>query len=129
LKGSVDSLSLGSIHHISVTVSDVRRSAQWYERSFGLTPLSEEVAEDGTGHVLLLAPTSGWILSLTSAAAPGVEHVAVSCRDRDELVRWREVLVERAAEPGTITDASYGAGFVVRDPDGVQLELFAPPTR
>jgi catechol 2,3-dioxygenase-like lactoylglutathione lyase family enzyme len=74
----------------------------------------------------LVSPTGGWILSLTTAAAPGVDHVAVTCRDRDELLAWRDVLSERAAAPGTITDAPYGSGFVVRDPDGLELELFAP---
>jgi mannose-6-phosphate isomerase-like protein (cupin superfamily)/catechol 2,3-dioxygenase-like lactoylglutathione lyase family enzyme len=127
LTDSAGAVSLGAIHHISVTVTDVRRSAQWYAQSFGLITASEEIADDGTGHVLLVSPTGGWVLSLTSAAAPGVEHVAVSCRDREELVTWRDVLLERAAAPGTITDAPYGSGFVVRDPDGVELELFAPP--
>ena len=87
---------------------------------------SEEIADDGIGHVLLVSPTGGWILSLASAVSPGVEHVAVTCRDRDELVGWRESLTERAVAPGTITDAPYGSGFVVRDPDGLQFELFAP---
>ena len=26
----------------------------------------------------------------------------------------------------SLTDAPYGSGFVVRDPDGLELELFAP---
>lgn len=127
LGGSTGNVPLGAIHHISVTVTDVRRSAQWYAQSFDLVRADEDIAPDGTGHVLLASPTGGWVLSLTSAPSPGVEHVAVTCRDRDELVRWRELLTERAAEPGTITDAPYGSGFVVHDPDGLELELFAPP--
>lgn len=119
-------VTLGPINHISVSVTDVRRSAQWYAESFDLVRVSEEMADDGSGHVLLVSPTGGWILSLTSAASPGVEHVAVACRDRQALVGWRDLLTERAAAPGTITDAPYGSGFVVRDPDGLELELFAP---
>lgn len=119
-------ITLGPVNHISLTVTDVLRSAQWYAESFDLVRASEEIADDGRGHVLLVSPTGGWILSLTTAAAPGVDHVAVTCRDRDELLAWRDVLSERAAAPGTITDAPYGSGFVVRDPDGLELELFAP---
>ena len=77
-------------------------------------------------HALLMSPAGGWILSLVTSSEPGVDHVAVTCRDRDHLVAWRDALSERAAAPGTITDAPYGSGFVVRDPDGLELELFAP---
>jgi mannose-6-phosphate isomerase-like protein (cupin superfamily)/catechol 2,3-dioxygenase-like lactoylglutathione lyase family enzyme len=119
----------GPVNHISVTVTDVRRSAQWYQRSFGLLRVGEEISDDGIGHVLLLSPTGGWILSLNTAEVAGVEHIAVTCRDRDDLVAWRERLVDRAADPGTITDADYGSGFVVRDPDGLELELFTPAAR
>jgi hypothetical protein len=43
-------------------------------------------------------------------------------------VTWRNALDAKAVAPGTITDAPYGSGFVVRDPDGLELELFAPTT-
>ncbi|MGH8888771.1 MAG: cupin domain-containing protein [Acidothermaceae bacterium] len=123
-----NAVALGAVNHISLNVSDVTRSAKWYANAFDLVRLSEEVADDGNGHVLLASPMGGWLLSLTSAAAPTVEHIAVSCADRDELVAWREILNERGVTPGTITDAPYGSGFVVRDPDGLDFELFAPPS-
>ncbi|MGH3445518.1 MAG: cupin domain-containing protein [Nocardioidaceae bacterium] len=125
--GATGRATLGPINHISLTVTDVRRSARWYADSLDLVRAGEEIADDGSGHVLLVSPTGGWFLSLTNAPAPDVEHVAVSCRDRESLIAWRELLTERAAAPGTITDAPYGSGFVVRDPDGLELELFAPP--
>lgn len=108
-------------------VCDLRRSEPWYVQAFGLVRVDGEVAEDGSGHVVLLSPTGGWMFSLTGAASPGVEHVAITYRDRDELVGWRDLLAERARAPGSITDAPYGSGFVIRDPDGLELELFAPP--
>ncbi|MGH8861805.1 MAG: cupin domain-containing protein [Jatrophihabitantaceae bacterium] len=119
-------VTLGPVNHISLSVTDMQRSAQWYAESFDLMRAGEEISADGSGHVLLVSPTGGWNLSLSTAAAPGVDHVAVTCRDRDELLAWRDVLTERATKPGTITDAPYGSGFVVRDPDGLELELFAP---
>lgn len=119
--------ALGKIHHVALTVTDLRRSEPWYVQSLGLVRVDGEVAKDGSGHVVLASPTGGWMLSLTGAASPGVDHVAIGCTDRDELVDWRNLLTERAAAPGTITDAPYGSGFIVRDPDGLELELFAPP--
>ncbi|MGH8963504.1 MAG: cupin domain-containing protein [Jatrophihabitantaceae bacterium] len=121
--------SLGPINHVALNVTDLRRSEPFYAQAFGLVRVDGEVAQDGSGHVVLASPSGGWMLSLTGAAAsPGVEHVAIGCRDRDQLVLWRDLLTERAAEPGTITDAAYGSGFVARDPDGLELELFAPPS-
>lgn len=122
-----DDPAMGPVNHVSLTATDLRRSLAWYTDVFGLVRVDGEVADDGTGHVVLLSPSGGWLLTLASAPSAGVEHVAIGCRDRDELVRWRETLAGRHGEPGTITDAPYGSGFVIRDPDGVELELFAPP--
>jgi quercetin dioxygenase-like cupin family protein/catechol 2,3-dioxygenase-like lactoylglutathione lyase family enzyme len=117
---------LGPIHHLSVHVRDVARSEQWYAKAFDLIRIDGQIADDGNGHVVL-GGSAGWIVTLSSAAQAGVEHVAVGCNDRTELVCWRDVLTERGIAPGTITDAAYGSGFVVRDPDGIELEIFAPP--
>jgi mannose-6-phosphate isomerase-like protein (cupin superfamily)/catechol 2,3-dioxygenase-like lactoylglutathione lyase family enzyme len=117
---------LGPVNHMSVTVTDLPRSERWYTETFGLIRVDGDIADDGTGHVALLSPSGGWIVTLASATAAGVDHLALTCTDRDALVRWRELLAERGVQPGTITDAPYGSGFVVRDPDGLDLELFAP---
>lgn len=116
---------LGPVHHVELTVTDLRRSEAWYRHAFELVRVDGDIADDGTGHVTLVSPTGGWVLALASAPEPKVEHIAVGCHDRDELVHWHDVLVTRDVAAGTITDAPYGSGFVVRDPDGLQLELFA----
>ncbi|HET7407444.1 MAG TPA: cupin domain-containing protein [Mycobacteriales bacterium] len=120
-----DAPTLGSINHIALCVTDLARSERWYREAFDLVRIDGEIADDGTGHVTLLSPTGGWILALAGAPAAEVQHVAVSCADREKLVRWRGTLTDRGVAPGTITDAPYGSGFVVRDPDGIELELFA----
>ena len=61
-----------------------------------------------------------------SQHAPRVEHVAFTCSDRDMLVRWHQTLPGRGITPGSISDAPHGSGFVLRDPDGIEVELFAP---
>jgi len=60
-------------------------------------------------------------------ASPLVQRIAFTCRDRAALAACRDGVTERGITPGTITDAPYGSGFVLRDPDGIELELFAPP--
>ena len=117
-----------SVHHVSLHVTDVRRSEKWYADTLGFTRVDGDIAEDGTGHVVLLHPASGSLVTLATAEQARVEHVAFACSDRDALVDWHNSLTERNGQPGTITDAAYGSGFVLRDPDGLEMELFAPPS-
>lgn len=117
--------TLGAISHIALSVTDLAESERWYRENFDLVRIDGAIAGDGSGHITLLSSTGGWILALSSASTAEIQHVAVGCEDRDALMRWREMLTDRGAAPGTITDAPYGSGFVVRDPDGSELELFA----
>jgi mannose-6-phosphate isomerase-like protein (cupin superfamily) len=116
--------TLGPVHHLSLLVTDLARSERWYTDAFGLVRVDGEIAADGTGHLVLLSP-AGWIVTLASSNEHGIEHVALSCPDRDTLLRWRETLLARDLSPGDVTDAPYGSGFVLRDPDNTQVELFA----
>jgi quercetin dioxygenase-like cupin family protein/catechol 2,3-dioxygenase-like lactoylglutathione lyase family enzyme len=120
---------LGPVHHLELAVTDLRRSVPWYRAALDLVHVEGDIADDGRGHVTLASPTGGWVLALSAAASPAVRHVAFACADRAALVAWRDALAAKDVTPGTITDAPYGSGFVVRDPDGLELELFAPPTR
>jgi catechol-2,3-dioxygenase len=45
-----------------------------------------------------------------------------------ELERWVERLDALGIRHGGIVDASYGSGLSFRDPDGIALEFFAPPS-
>jgi quercetin dioxygenase-like cupin family protein/catechol 2,3-dioxygenase-like lactoylglutathione lyase family enzyme len=119
---------LGPVHHLEVGVTDLRRSVPWYTEAFRLVRMEGEIADDGSGHVTLLSPNGGWVLALAAPASPAVQHVAFSCADRGALLAWRDAIAASDIAPGTITDAPYGSGFVVRDPDGLELELFAAPS-
>lgn len=121
-------LGLGPVNHVSFGVPDVARSMQWYIDAFDLVQVDGQVADDGTGHVVLASPTGGWLLTLATAQTPGLDHVAFSCADRVALSARRDTLAASGIDPGTITDAPYGSGFVLRDPDGLEVEVFAPAT-
>ena len=58
----------------------------------------------------------------------GLDHIAFGCADRAELETWAERLDELGIEHGGIKDAGYGSGVSFRDPDGIALEFFAPPS-
>ena len=58
----------------------------------------------------------------------GLDHVGFGCGDRAELERWTTRLDALGVAHGGIKDASYGSGVSFRDPDGIALEFFAPPS-
>jgi glyoxylase I family protein len=58
----------------------------------------------------------------------GLDHVSFGCANRGELEQWARRLDELAIQHGGIKDATYGSGVSFRDPDGIALEFFAPPS-
>jgi catechol-2,3-dioxygenase len=58
----------------------------------------------------------------------GLDHVAFGCADRRALEDWAERLDALGVQHAGIKDASYGSGLSFRDPDGIALEFFAPPS-
>ena len=54
--------------------------------------------------------------------------MAFGCADRDELEKWAARLDELGIEHGPHQGRAYGSGVSFRDPDGIALEFFAPPS-
>ena len=123
------------ITHVAVTVTDLERSRQWYQRLFDAKP----VLDEDTGpfhHVVWLL--GGTLLGIhlhqqsgdgkpASEFNAGLDHIAFGCANRAELETWEQKLNELGITHGGIVDAPYGAGLSFRDPDNIPLEFFAPP--
>jgi catechol 2,3-dioxygenase-like lactoylglutathione lyase family enzyme len=124
--------------HVAITVRDLSVSVPWYEELLGTSPaLDEDTDPDlhhtvfgiGNGNLFGLhqdetsAPAGGF-----SVYGIGLDHVSFGCGDRGELERWAKRLDELGIEHGAIEDASYGSGLSFRDPDGIALEFFCPPS-
>ena len=123
--------------HVALTVRDLSVSRPWYEELLDAEPVLDEDTEPDMHHSVYLLG-NGTLLGLHqhgTAAPPeqfsefrvGLDHVAFGCADRGELEKWSRKLDEIGIERGEIKDASYGSGLSFRDPDGIALELFAPP--
>ena len=56
----------------------------------------------------------------------GLDHVSFGCPDRAALESWIPRLDELGVKHGRCR-RPYGLGLSFRDPDGIALEVFAPP--
>ena len=130
-------MTFPSISHVGLTVTDLEVSAAWYERLLGVAPVLTEDAGPFRHTVYPLG--GGTLLSLHrhrrtrstdrfDAQRPGLDHIAFSSADRDELQTWQASLDELGIRHEGILDAPYGSGLSFKDPDGNALELFAPPS-
>jgi glyoxylase I family protein len=139
-------VSRPKLHHIAITVTDVDASVLWYERIFGISFRMEAPHPGGTGKVLAdemqqlnivlhrhdANEGEGFVETRT-----GLDHVGLMVATRKELEAWQVHLEKHGVKRSTaadipltqspIADESYGSVLVFRDPDNIQLELFAPP--
>jgi catechol-2,3-dioxygenase len=124
--------------HVALTVRDLAVSVPWYGMLFDSEPVIDEDTEPAMHHTVYLLG-NGTLLGLhqhEQAPGPerfseyrvGLDHVAFGCADRAELEKWASRLDELDIAHGGIKDAAYGSGLSFRDPDGIALELFAPPS-
>lgn len=127
--------TMPAITHVAVTVTDLDRSEAWYTKVLGVPPVLDEDTGPFRHIVFALGDT---LLGLhgfprlvsyepSDERRPGLDHVAFGVASRDELVEWAERLDALDIPHGEIVDAPYGSGLAFRDPDNIQLELFAPP--
>lgn len=123
---------IAGFSHVSLSVRDRDRSADWYCRIFGFNVL-EKIEEEKYVETVLVHPT-GAILCLQQHRAnqgetfdpsrTGGDHLAFKVSSRDELDEWRARLAELGVTHSPIVDAHYGSVLCLKDPDEIQLELF-----
>jgi catechol 2,3-dioxygenase-like lactoylglutathione lyase family enzyme len=130
------------IHHFSVTVRDLETSLDWYQRVFRAdrVPMTfPHYEREDTGYgVLLVEPRSGLAIGLHTntgndgvpfdEARCGLDHVGFNVATRKDLEAWVAWLDELGIAHSGIRDGDEPFPFatlVFRDPDNIQLELFA----
>jgi catechol 2,3-dioxygenase-like lactoylglutathione lyase family enzyme len=128
---------LGPITHVALTVRDLSTSVPFYRALTGSDPVLDEDTGPFRHVVFALGST---LLGLHqfpegetaaegfSPRRPGLDHIAFAATDRAELDAWVRRLDAEGVEHGEVVDAHYGSGVAVKDPDGVALEVFCPPS-
>jgi glyoxylase I family protein len=125
------------LHHLSLSVRDVESSTAWYSRVLGLEKAFEHADRDqGWVKVQLVHPTNGLRLSFTahegnlgesfSELHTGMDHVAFRVSDRAALEEWLARLDALGVTHSPIKQTVTGHVITFRDPDNIQLEVFAP---
>ena len=133
--------TITGIHHISITARDVEASAAWYERTFGMTRLPITFPHhdrEDTGYAVLMLHDSGVVLGIHhnvgndgvpfDESRAGLDHFGFAVADRAELDAWVEKLNDLGIEHSGVRDVTEPVPFatlVFRDPDNIQLELYA----
>ena len=134
--------AITGVHHISLTVSDLDASLAWYQRLLGAdrVPMKfPHYEREDTGYGLLLVESrSGLIIGLHKNTAnageqfdearTGLDHVGLNVGARENLEAWTAWLDELGIKHSGIRSGEEPFAFatvVFRDPDNIQLELFA----
>jgi glyoxylase I family protein len=130
-----NAITTGSVHHLTLTVSNVARSQAFYTGLLGF-----QVAMEFGPRLLL---SNGSTIVAISPPDPerairndrfdenriGLDHLSFSVGSRNELEQAVRLFDENEVSHGEIKDLGPDLGLYVlafRDPDNIQLELTAP---
>ena len=131
-----NSISTGGVHHIALTVSDIKRSTEFYTQFMGFQVAVEfepRIALSNGSLLLVLTPPPDPAQAIANDRLNenriGLDHLSLSVGSRDELEATADLLAKHDVSHGEIRDLGPGFGIYVmalRDPDNIQLELTAP---
>jgi len=118
------------VHHVSLSVTDLQRSREWYKRVLGFREVrSASVA--GVTFSVLGASTLSLTLCQHSAnrgerfqeTVTGLDHLSLAVADVAALRAWIEHFDRVGVAHSPIAEDPFGPVLVFRDPDDIQLEL------
>jgi len=121
--------------HVQLLVTDVTASERWYSTVLGLEPFASDPAE---GYVALRHRPSGVVVVLTERGGEAeieaqvggpLDHLAFAVPDGPTLESWADHLTTCGIEHAGIVLELGKPSLQLRDPDGISIELVAPPAR
>ena len=125
-------------HHIALTVLDADKSEEFYTKAFKFVRVLELPDQEGRGFKRVFGHPSGMILAFSVHATndgasfsefrTGLDHFAFTVELRSALDEWAEHLDGVGIEHSEIRDTGVGYLMTVRDPDNIQVELWANPS-
>jgi glyoxylase I family protein len=128
--------SLAGFSHLSLSVTDLDRSTDWYRELLGFS-VDSRVEGDGFVRNRLRHPDAGFTLTLTvhetgsrepfDERRTGLDHLSFALPSVEDLHGFKERFAETGVVHSHVKPTASGAGGMItfRDPDNIQLELFA----
>ena len=128
---NLTSAPITGFSHVQLLVRDVASSERWYTEALGLERL---VASDDGSYVALRHPPSKVVIVLTqgetsngSGHRDALDHLAFAVPDSATLEQWADQLTALGIKHPGVVDELGKPSLVLTDPDGIHIELVAPP--
>ena len=125
---------LQPVAHLTFTVTDPTRSAEFYNQVFGTETIMS--ASDDLGNITIVGNSANTIglrrhngTAMSSSFDPariGLDHVGFLVGSREELEEWRKRLEANGVTYSDIVESPWGLHLSLKDPDNIALELFVP---
>ncbi|HEV2768149.1 MAG TPA: VOC family protein [Acidimicrobiales bacterium] len=128
-----------SVHHLSLTVTDLSRSVEWYTQLLGFS-IEREVQGATFRRTRLRHTDTSVILTLTQhhegsletfrETTTGLDHLAFLVPTVADVEACERLFEDRGVPHSEVKrDALDVARIFFRDPDNIQLEVIAAPLR
>ena len=120
-------MTFPGLQHVAITVSDLRRSTDWYTRLFGADPVLDEDEEGGEFHHTVYALDGGMLFGLHThmgreakdafdARRTGLDHVSFGLPDSASLEAWGQPARRAGHLPRRDQEGALRLGHLVRRP-------------
>lgn len=128
-------MALTGVAHVAFTVTDLARSKDWYSRVLDWSPVMDG-SDEGVTYSLGLLPNGllvgfrQWERGSGDTFDPmrtGLDHLSFAVGSADELAEWERRFTDLGVTYSSTQHVPYGHVLNFKDPDGIALELFAPP--
>lgn len=114
--------------HVQLLCTDVAKSERWYTTVLGAERMT---AADDDSYVALRADRIALVLSERPAGIPAngaLDHLAFAVPDGEALEAWAVHLADQGiAHDGVVLELGKPS-LQLLDPDGIAIELVAPPS-
>jgi catechol-2,3-dioxygenase len=126
------SAPISGFSHVQLLVRDVATSERWYAQVLGLERF---VASDDGSYVALRHLSSKFLIVLSTGLrgvdanerSEPLDHLAFAVPDGAALEAWAAQLTALGIDHPGVVDELGKPSLVLTDPDGIHIELVAPP--
>lgn len=125
------------LHHITLTVNDVKANTEWFQNVFGPADLVEREYETFSRTRMTWPNLDDLRIAVMSHAAgnrdsrfdhlqPGLDHLGFECSSPEVVQEWAAKIDNLGYNRGPVEDVPYAVYVTARTPDGIPVEFFFP---